>query len=164
MSKETKPLELNKLHHMDCLEGMRQFPEGYFDLAIVDPPYGVGAITYMPHKRTKAVGGYVDEYSIVVAVLDMAQRSNVKNKYCVDVVHGQSGKSTIKNFGDENVAPGPEYFKELFRVSKNQVIWGATTSYCLRLVASSYGTKGFRKTSRWRCANRRGQASTTMQK
>ena len=27
---------------MDCLEGMRQFPDGYFDLAIVDPPYGDG--------------------------------------------------------------------------------------------------------------------------
>lgn len=27
---------------MDCMEGMRQFPDKYFDLAIVDPPYGIG--------------------------------------------------------------------------------------------------------------------------
>lgn len=30
------------LHLMDCMEGMRRFPDGYFDLAIVDPPYGDG--------------------------------------------------------------------------------------------------------------------------
>ena len=30
------------LHLMDCMEGMRQFPDGFFDLAIVDPPYGGG--------------------------------------------------------------------------------------------------------------------------
>ena len=28
---------------MDCLEGMKQFPDKFFDLAIVDPPYGGGA-------------------------------------------------------------------------------------------------------------------------
>ena len=36
-------LELNKLYLMDCLEGMKEFPDKYFDLAIVDPPYGIGA-------------------------------------------------------------------------------------------------------------------------
>ena len=36
-------LELNKLYCMDCMEGMKDFPDGYFDLAIVDPPYNVGA-------------------------------------------------------------------------------------------------------------------------
>ena len=35
-------LELNKLYLMDCLEGMAQFPDKYFSLAIVDPPYGIG--------------------------------------------------------------------------------------------------------------------------
>ena len=34
-------LELNKLYLMDCMEGMAQFPDKYFDLAIVDPPYGI---------------------------------------------------------------------------------------------------------------------------
>ena len=117
-------LELNKLYCCDCMEGMAQFPDQYFSVAIVDPPYGVGGITYMPHKRIKAIGGFLDEYNIVVATLDMAQRSNVKSKYLTDTCHGKVGAKTIKDFGDENVAPGPEYFKELFRVSRHQIIWG----------------------------------------
>ena len=35
-------LELNKLYNLDCMEGMATFPDNYFDLAIVDPPYGIG--------------------------------------------------------------------------------------------------------------------------
>ena len=34
-------LELNKLHLMDCMEGMKTFPDKYFDLCLTDPPYGV---------------------------------------------------------------------------------------------------------------------------
>jgi site-specific DNA-methyltransferase (adenine-specific) len=34
-------LKLNKLYNMDCMEGMKQFPDKYFELAIVDPPYGI---------------------------------------------------------------------------------------------------------------------------
>lgn len=30
-------LELNKLYNMDCMQGMKEFPDGFFDLAIVDP-------------------------------------------------------------------------------------------------------------------------------
>ena len=29
-------------YNMDCMEGMKEFPDKYFDLAIVDPPYGDG--------------------------------------------------------------------------------------------------------------------------
>lgn len=36
-------LELNHFYNMDCMEGMKQFPDKYFELAIVDPPYGIGA-------------------------------------------------------------------------------------------------------------------------
>ena len=35
-------LETNCCYNMDCLAGMKQFPDGYFDLAVVDPPYGDG--------------------------------------------------------------------------------------------------------------------------
>ena len=38
-------LDLNKLYLMDCMEGMKVFPDKYFDLAIVDPPYGIGNTT-----------------------------------------------------------------------------------------------------------------------
>ena len=30
------------VYNMDCMEGMKQYPDNYFDLAIVDPPYGAG--------------------------------------------------------------------------------------------------------------------------
>jgi site-specific DNA-methyltransferase (adenine-specific) len=86
-------LELNRLYNMDCMEGMRQFPDKYFELAIVDPPYGIGASDY---KR----GG--------------TQYGNSKAKCKV-----YASKDWDKS------APSAEYFDELFRVSKNQIIWGA---------------------------------------
>ena len=33
-------MELNKIYNMDCMEGMKEIPDKYFELAIVDPPYG----------------------------------------------------------------------------------------------------------------------------
>ena len=30
-------------YNMDCMQGMKEFPDNYFDLAIVDPPYGINA-------------------------------------------------------------------------------------------------------------------------
>ena len=46
-----------ELHNMDCMEGMGAYPDNYFDLAIVDPPYGLGCMTHglgtkVKHKRT----------------------------------------------------------------------------------------------------------------
>jgi site-specific DNA-methyltransferase (adenine-specific) len=69
---------------------MARYPDNYFDLAIVDPPYGIDM--GMGHKGSKKRGD--------------------KNKY--------------KTFagGDKSI-PNKEYFNELFRVSKNQIIWGA---------------------------------------
>ena len=47
-------------YNLDCMEGMRQFPDKYFDLAIVDPPYGDGG----EWKRTdkQRFGGVFDKY------------------------------------------------------------------------------------------------------
>lgn len=42
-------------YNMDCMEGMRQFPDKFFDLAIVDPPYGIQVA-----KAGKVVGGDTD--------------------------------------------------------------------------------------------------------
>lgn len=41
-------------YNMDCLEGMKDFPDGFFDLAIVDPPYGISVAS---HKGGKIIGG-----------------------------------------------------------------------------------------------------------
>ena len=79
-------------YNMDCLEGMKKFPDKYFDLAIVDPPYG-----------GVAKGGYMF--------------NNV-------------GGGVARNRNDYHLAlwgqdkPSKEYFNELIRVSKNQIIWG----------------------------------------
>lgn len=76
---------MNKAYNLDCMEGMKQFPDKYFDLAIVDPPYGIG-------------------YT------------------------GRDGQKTIKydnNKSWDTKTPDNNYFNELFRISKNQIIWGA---------------------------------------
>ena len=39
---------------MDCMDGMKQFPDKFFDLAIVDPPFGIKVAS---HKDGKVVGG-----------------------------------------------------------------------------------------------------------
>ena len=106
--------------HIDCMEYMARQPDKSFDLAVVDPPYGVGSVTYMPHRRESTVGGAIDHYNIIIATLDMNQRPNMKH----DVCNTHNTKTTLSHFGDTNIAPPPEYFKELFRVSKHQVIFG----------------------------------------
>jgi site-specific DNA-methyltransferase (adenine-specific) len=74
----------------DNMALMARYPDNYFDLAIVDPPYGINM--GMGHKGS--------------------EKRRDKNKY--------------KTFaGGDNSIPTKEYFKELFRVSKNQIIWGA---------------------------------------
>lgn len=78
-------------YNMDCLDGMRQFPDKFFDLAIVDPPYGIGESGSKNHSRS------------VLA----------------------TAKSYEPFYGLDKEPPGDDYFTELFRVSKNQIIWGA---------------------------------------
>lgn len=34
-------IELNKIYNMDCLEGMKEIPDGSVDLVLIDPPYGI---------------------------------------------------------------------------------------------------------------------------
>lgn len=46
-------LELNRLYNMDCMEGMAQFPDKFFELAIVDVPYGIGENGTKNHTRSK---------------------------------------------------------------------------------------------------------------
>lgn len=94
-------LELNRCYNMDCMEGMAQFPDGYFDLAVVDPPYG---------GITK--GGYM-----------------VNNQSCNRLARNKDYHTGLWS----QTAPGKEYFDELRRVSRNQVIWGG--NYFTTLIA-----------------------------
>ncbi len=77
------------VYNEDCVEALKRYADKHFDLAIVDPPYGL--------ERFKANDG------------------------------GNSKK--ITTFGDKdknwnNIKPTTEYWAELFRVSKNQIVWG----------------------------------------
>ena len=75
---------VSDVRNMDCMEFMKQFPDKFFDLAVVDPPYGIDK------AFTKA--SRIAKYGQTISVNDMK--------------------------------PTKEYFDELFRVSKNQIIWG----------------------------------------
>ena len=76
----------------DCMAGMARYPDNYFDLAIVDPPYGIG-------------------------------ESGAKNKTRTG---GLAKPKDYKAFhGGDLKPPDFEYFSELIRVSKNQIVWGS---------------------------------------
>lgn len=73
----------------DCMDYMASLNDNEFDLAVVDPPYGIGVNVSMGRRKGQKHSGY--------------------HKYA----------------GEDKDAPPPEYFMELKRVSKNQIIWGA---------------------------------------
>ena len=74
-----------ELYNEDCLPFMKQCENKQFDLAIVDPPYGIGMD-----------GGNV----------------------------GFKGFNNFEKKGWDKTIPEQEYFEELFRISKNQIVWG----------------------------------------
>ena len=80
---------------LDCVDGMKKFPDKYFDIAIVDPPYADGTIGEFKRADKSRFGGIFDKYK-------------------------KRGKKQI----NWDVTPSKEYFDELFRVSKQQIIWG----------------------------------------
>ena len=81
-------MNIDKIHNQDCLEAMKLMKDNQFDLAIVDPPYGIDI------NSSGRLGHY-----------------------------GGKGKSW------DSKIPSQEYFKELERVSKNQIIWGGNYFY-----------------------------------
>jgi len=76
------------LRLMDNMELMAHFPDKHFDLAIVDPPYGINVNVNMGRRK------------------------------------GDKNSNYHKFHGDDSSIPSADYFKELFRVSKEQIIWG----------------------------------------
>ena len=101
---------------MDCMEGMKQFPDKYFDLAVVDPPYGINAPSMsMGSNKSRKNGGYP---SVSTAKKIREGRLNqgagkLKNR----------ALNTMDCSWDKQ-RPDQEYFDELFRISKNQIIFG----------------------------------------
>lgn len=86
-------LELNKIYHWDCLELMKQLPDKSIDLVLTDPPYWIW--------------------------IDKSMKMDANNKYW-------KSKAYKKDYWDTNrdeVIPNKEYFSEIIRVSKNQIIF-----------------------------------------
>jgi site-specific DNA-methyltransferase (adenine-specific) len=77
---------------VDCMELMKRYPDNYFDLAVVDPPYGI--------ERFKNV-----------TTTPSSKDVHAKRFQRMETVN--------------NDKPSDEYWSELFRVSKNQIVWGA---------------------------------------
>lgn len=93
-------MNLTGFYNMDCMEGMKEIPDKYFDLAIVDPPYGI--------KRLNSGG--------------MPESSGFK-------------KWERKEW--DNDKPSQEFWEQLFRVSKNQIVWGG--NYFTKCLPASMG-------------------------
>lgn len=77
-------------YNQDCMKGMPRFPDKYFDIAVVDPPYFSG-----PERR--------EYYGRAVSPI---------------------GVQRVYSKTDFWEVPGPDYFAELERVSKHQIVWG----------------------------------------
>lgn len=88
------PTEKISLYNCDNMELMKQTPDNYYDLAIVDPPYGIG---FDGNTTVKGKAG----------------------KACTF-----SNKQHHEKKAWDNERPSEDYFIELKRVSKNQIIWG----------------------------------------
>jgi len=74
------------LYNGDCMDLLKQTPDKYYDLCIVDPPYGININMNMGRRKGK--------------------------------------RKTHADKDWDSQAPDAEYFKELWRVSKNQIVWG----------------------------------------
>ena len=83
----------------DCVTALKRYADNHFDLAIVDPPYGIGA--------------------------DKAQNNAALSRIKAE---GKSkagrGWKLYHETDWDNETPTAEYWDELFRVSKNQIVWG----------------------------------------
>lgn len=81
---------MTNITNEDCMELMSRYDDNHFELAIVDPPYGINLT-----NQSQGKGG------------------------------GVAKKIEYKKTNWDKIAPNQTYFKELKRVSKNQIIWGA---------------------------------------
>lgn len=92
-------MSIINFYNVDCMEFMKDKPDKFYDLAIVDPPYGINA-----------------------GNMNLGNGVGTKNR-----------KWKSNNW--DLLIPDESYFKEMFRVSKNQIIWGA--NYFIEMLMNS---------------------------
>lgn len=93
----------------DCMDVMREYPDKHFDLAIVDPPYGISA------PKMGMGAGYSDGNYYA---------QGRKNRLSQGAGKLKDRKLQTMSSEWDATPPSREYFVELRRVSKNQIIWG----------------------------------------
>lgn len=81
-------MPISEVYNVDCMEYMKSIPDKFFDLAVVDPPYGININVSIGRRKGDKHSG--------------RKKAIWDSKY-----------------------PDKCYFNELFRISKNQIIWGA---------------------------------------
>lgn len=101
--------DLNRIYNLDCMEAMKEIPDNFFQLAICDPPYGIGHDGQRERKHNNP-------------------KHNRK-------FHARKGW--------DKEPPPPEYFRELERVSENQIIFGGNY-FAPMLNRGTKGNMGFR--------------------
>ncbi|MDV4010004.1 DNA modification methylase [Elizabethkingia anophelis] len=106
-----------KITNEDNMELMARYPDGYFDLAIVDPPYGINAANMTMGSNPKRKGNLQYGGTSTAQKLKKGRLNQGSGKLKNRVLNNS-------NCDWDNAIPNDEYFKELFRVSKNQIIWG----------------------------------------
>ena len=112
-------MPISEVYNEDNMIGMVRFPDKFFDLAIVDPPYGINATDMnMGSNPTRSRNDGHGSGPAVSTSIKLKGRLN-------------QGSGKLKNrllnrsaIGWDNAIPSPEYFAELKRVSKHQIIWG----------------------------------------
>jgi DNA modification methylase len=85
---------LNQVHHGDCLEIMREMPDGCVDLCLTDPPYGISMDKGF--EGFEGFGGFGKK---------IARRQYLENSW-------------------DDSRPSRNYFDEILRISKNSIIFG----------------------------------------
>ena len=153
---------MNVAYNRDCMDVMKEYPDGYFDLAVVDPPYGDALhtdgggnmgwftkyredsrdgsqtvhvererergrpIDHLHSSRRQEERRRLEPIRTAVRPLQARNGSDSTGEARTRTTHGTdtSDRTTTKKIISWDVAPKQEYFEELFRVSRNQIIWG----------------------------------------
>lgn len=117
-------MPISEAYNCDCLDYMRSLHDNAFDLAVVDPPYGDGlhaedGLCAEEHRNLRGRFGCYNN-------TDARSQSDQVER--ADGSPARTGGTWAEKYGKKiiawDVAPGKEYFDELFRVSRNQIIWG----------------------------------------
>lgn len=118
-------------YNMDCMEYIKTIPDNAFDLAVVDPPYGGGFTEgggckgwftkYHQDTCSQSVNAERDDGPQYNRFGSPGSRFE---KYKRDPDEQDVDGEVRKKIIAWDVAPKKEYFEELFRISRNQIIWG----------------------------------------